>query len=120
MASIFTRIIRGEIPSYKIAEDEHHYAFLDINPLKEGHTLVIPKAEVDYIYDLEPDALAELHKFAQRVAKAIESVIPEIRAMAQQSGLRISEIQVGTNSSSDSRFGRRLSVSELKCRSSEF
>lgn len=71
MASIFTRIVAGEIPSYKIAEDEHFYAFLDINPLQKGHTLVIPKREVDYIFDLEDNELAAMHLFAKKVAKAI-------------------------------------------------
>jgi len=75
MASIFTRIINGEIPSYKIAEDEDHYAFLDINPQAKGHTLVIPKIEVDYIYDLRDDQLAKLHVFAKKVAVALESTL---------------------------------------------
>jgi histidine triad (HIT) family protein len=74
MASIFTRIINGEIPCYKIAEDENFFAFLDINPLAEGHTLVIPKKEVDYIFDLDEDTYLGLHAFAKKVAKAIESV----------------------------------------------
>ena len=76
MASVFTRIVNGEIPSYKIAENEHCYAFLDINPLAEGHTLVIPKQEVDYIFDLEDPLYLELHSFAKKVAKAIKTVIP--------------------------------------------
>ena len=76
MASIFTRIVNGEIPSYKVAEDDHYYAFLDINPLAAGHTLVIPKHEVDYIFDLETEEYAGLWKFAQKVAKAIDSAIP--------------------------------------------
>ncbi len=75
MASIFTRIVRGEIPAYKIAEDDHFLAFLDINPLARGHTLVIPKEEVDDIFDLSPDALSGLMLFAQRVAKAIGEVV---------------------------------------------
>jgi len=76
MPSIFTRIIKGEIPSYKIAEDENFFAFLDINPLKEGHTLVVPRKEVDYFFDLEKDLLAEMMVFAQKVALAIEKVVP--------------------------------------------
>ncbi|MCP4122579.1 MAG: HIT family protein [Bacteroidetes bacterium] len=75
MASIFTRIINGEIPCYKIAEDENYFAFLDIKPLAEGHTLVIPKAEVDYIFNLEDDALAGLHLFAKKIAKALKSSV---------------------------------------------
>lgn len=76
MASVFTRIVNGEIPSYKVAENENYYAFLDINPLAAGHTLVIPKHEVDYIFDLESEEYAGLWKFAQKVAKAIDSAIP--------------------------------------------
>jgi histidine triad (HIT) family protein len=76
MATIFTKIINGEIPCYKIAEDERFFAFLDISPLAEGHTLVIPKTEVDYIYDLDDDTLAGLHLFAKKVAIAIKAVVP--------------------------------------------
>ena len=72
MASIFTKIINGDIPSYKIAEDENYYAFLDINPLVKGHTLVIPKKEVDYLFDLEDDLIAGLHVFAKKIANAID------------------------------------------------
>ena len=75
MASIFTRIINGEIPSYKIAEDENYYAFLDINPLAEGHTLVIPKKETDYIFDLGDEEYQGLFLFAKGVAKAMRKVI---------------------------------------------
>lgn len=74
MASVFTRIINGEIPCYKIAEDENFFAFLDINPLAKGHTLVIPKKEVDYIFDLDEDTFLGLHKFAKKVANAIDKV----------------------------------------------
>jgi len=76
MASIFTKIINGEIPCHKIAEDEKYFAFLDINPVKEGHTLVIPKQEVDYIYDLENEDLAGLNLFAKKVASAVKSAFP--------------------------------------------
>ena len=76
MASIFTKIIQGEIPSYKVAEDENYYAFLDINPLQKGHTLVVPKKEVDYIFDLTDEDLAGMMVFAKKVAKAIEKVVP--------------------------------------------
>ncbi|MFT5833038.1 MAG: histidine triad (HIT) family protein [Cognaticolwellia sp.] len=75
MASIFTKIINGEIPSYKVAETEQYYAFLDIRPLMKGHTLVIPKVEVDYIFDLEDDVLAGMMVFAKRVGTAIEKTI---------------------------------------------
>jgi histidine triad (HIT) family protein len=76
MASIFTRIVNGEIPSYKIAEDTDYYAFLDINPLAKGHTLVVPKKEVDYIFDLDDQTLGGMMIFAKKVAKAIEKVVP--------------------------------------------
>jgi len=76
MASIFTRIINGEIPSYKVAEDENYYAFLDIYPLAEGHTLVIPKKETDYIFDIEDEEYQGLFFFAKQVAAAMRKVIP--------------------------------------------
>ncbi len=77
MASIFSRIVAGEIPSYKVAEDENYYAFLDISPLKEGHTLVIPKnTENDYIFDLDDETYNGLVAFAKRVAKAIKKAVP--------------------------------------------
>jgi histidine triad (HIT) family protein len=76
MASIFSKIIAGEIPSYKVAENNYFYAFLDINPLVKGHTLVIPKREVDYIFDLPDKELANLHLFAKTVAIAIKKVFP--------------------------------------------
>lgn len=75
MASIFTKIINGDIPSYKIAEEDNYYAFLDINPLAKGHTLVIPKIETDYIFDLPDDVLSGLHVFSKKVANALEQTI---------------------------------------------
>ncbi len=75
MASIFTRIVNGEIPCYKIAEDENYLAFLDINPLQEGHTLVIPKKEINYIFDVDDELHAGLWNFSKKVAKAIEKVV---------------------------------------------
>lgn len=75
MASIFTKIINGEIPSYKIAEDDNYYAFLDINPLARGHTLVIPKKETDYILEIEDKELGGLFTFAKKVGLAIEKVV---------------------------------------------
>ncbi len=76
MATIFTRIVNGEIPCYKVAENDRFLAFLDINPLQEGHTLVIPKREIDYIMDLDDDLHAGLWNFAKKVGKAIEKVVP--------------------------------------------
>ena len=76
MASIFTKIIKGEIPSYKIAETDNYFAFLDINPLAKGHTLVIPKKETDYILDIEDEEYKGLFAFAKKVGKAIDKVVP--------------------------------------------
>jgi histidine triad (HIT) family protein len=76
MPTIFTKIIRGEIPSYKIAEDDSFFAFLDINPLARGHALVVPKKETDYIFDIEDEELGDMMKFAKKLAHAIEKVVP--------------------------------------------
>jgi histidine triad (HIT) family protein len=76
MATIFTRIIDGEIPCYKIAEDENYFAFLDINPLKAGHTLVIPKKETDYIFDLDDKMLSGLILFSKKISQAIKIAVP--------------------------------------------
>ena len=89
MASIFSRIIAGEIPSYKVAEDERHYAFLDINPLSEGHTLVVPKHEVDYIFDLSDEEYAALQLFAKRVATAVEKTVDCKRIATAVIGLEV-------------------------------
>lgn len=79
MASVFSKIIAGDIPCYKIAENDRFFAFLDINPLAEGHTLVIPKQEVDYLFDLDDDTLAQLQLFAKKVAIAQKKALPCIR-----------------------------------------
>ncbi|MEG2178435.1 MAG: HIT family protein [Bacteroidales bacterium] len=76
MASIFTRIIKGEIPCYKVAEDEKYFAMLDVNPLVKGHTLVIPKKEIDYIFDMDDAQLGQMMIFAKKIAKAIQKVCP--------------------------------------------
>ncbi len=76
MATVFSKIAAGEIPSYKVAEDENYYAFLDINPIAQGHTLVIPKKEVDYIFDLDSETYLGLCAFARKVAVALKSAIP--------------------------------------------
>ena len=89
MATIFSKIIAGEIPSYKVAENEKFYAFLDIHPLVKGHTLVVPKQEIDYIYDLDDQDLAEMHLFAKTVAKAIEKAIPCKRIGVAVMGLEV-------------------------------
>lgn len=89
MATIFSKIIAGEIPSYKIAEDDRYFAFLDINPLVKGHTLVVPKQEVDYIFDLADDDLAGMHVFAKKIALAIEKAIPCKRIGIAVMGLEV-------------------------------
>ncbi|MDE6146410.1 MAG: HIT family protein [Muribaculaceae bacterium] len=76
MASIFSRIAAGEIPSYKVAEDEKHFAFLDINPMAPGHTLVIPRHEVDYLFDLSAEEYGELMEFARKVALKLKKAVP--------------------------------------------
>ena len=76
MATIFTKIIKGEIPCYKIAENDRYFAFLDINPLKAGHTLVVPRNEVDYIFELDDDQLSGMIIFSKKVAAAIKSAMP--------------------------------------------
>jgi histidine triad (HIT) family protein len=89
MATIFSRIVQGEIPAYKIVEDEKFLAFLDINPLVEGHTLVIPKLEVNYIFDIEDNILAEMMVFAKKVAKAIDKAMPCKRVGVAVLGLEV-------------------------------
>ena len=89
MSSIFTKIVQGEIPCHKIAENEDCLAFLDINPLRKGHALVIPKVEVDYIFDLEDDLLSRLSSFAKKVAHAIKKVVPCARIGVAVVGLEV-------------------------------
>lgn len=89
MASIFSKIVSGEIPSYKVYEDDKFLAFLDIFPLRKGHTLVIPKQEVDYIFDLDNQTLSDLHLVSKKVAKAIEKVIPCNRIGVSVVGLEV-------------------------------
>ena len=89
MPTIFSRIVSGELPAYKVAEDADHLAFLDITPLVEGHALVIPKQEIDYIFDMTPQALAALHVFAQRVAKGVQAAVPCRRIGVAVIGLEV-------------------------------
>ncbi len=89
MASIFTRIVNGEIPCYKVAEDDKYFAFLDINPMTKGHTLVIPKREEDYIFDLQADELSGLSLFAQKIAVAIKDAVPCTRVGVAVLGLEV-------------------------------
>jgi histidine triad (HIT) family protein len=89
MATLFSRIIQGEIPCYKIAENSDYFAFLDINPLAEGHTLVVPKKEVDYLFDLDDELLAGMMTFAKRIARGIGQVVPCKRVGLAVLGLEI-------------------------------
>ena len=109
MASIFSKIIAGEIPSYKIAEDDRYFAFLDIFPLTKGHVLVVPKQEVDYIFDAEDDLLAGMLPFAKRIAKAIEKVVPCERIGLSVIGLEVPHAHihlVPINSVADINFAK--------------
>ena len=120
MASIFTRIIKREIPAYIVAEDDNHIAILDINPLVKGHTLVIPKKEIDYLFDLDDASFAQLNLFGKRVARAIESVIPCLRIGMAVVGLEVPHIHihlVPLNSMGDINFAKpklRLQAEELE------
>ena len=105
--TIFSRIVAGEIPSYKIAEDENYYAFLDISPLQKGHTLVIPKREVDYIFDLTNEEIAGLQVFAKKVATAIKKAIPCVKVGQCVLGLEVPHAHihlVPMQSEADMRF----------------
>jgi histidine triad (HIT) family protein len=109
MASIFTRIINREIPGYIVAEDERYIAFLDINPLVVGHTLVVPKKEVDFIFDLDDDTLSGLNLFAKKVAQAIRKAIPCKRVGVAVIGLEVPHTHihlVPMNSMGDLNFTR--------------
>ena len=119
MSSIFSKIVQGEIPCHKIAEDDQFLAFLDVMPLVEGHTLVIPKQEIDYIFDLDPEVLAGLMKFAQRIAPAIKKAIPCKRIGVAVIGLEVPHAHVHLvpiNHADDLNFTRtklKLSPTEL-------
>lgn len=119
MASIFTRIVKGEIPCHKICEDENYLAFLDINPLVRGHTLVIPKREIDYLFDLEDELLAGMMVFAKKVALAIDRVTDCKRVGVVVLGLEVPHAHIHLipiNSLYDTEFSRpklKLSAEEL-------
>ena len=116
MASIFSKIVAGDIPCHRVAEDERFLAFLDIMPLAPGHTLVIPKVEVDRIWDLDPDLLGALHVFSQKVALAMEDVMPCQRVGQAVIGLEVPHAHVHLiplNAVSDINFERpKLKVSQ--------
>ncbi len=119
MASIFTQIVNGEIPCYKIGEDEKHFAFLDINPVVPGHTLVIPKREVPYIFDLSDNELADLMSFAKKIAGKIEAAIPGQRVAMSVIGLEVPHTHIHLlpiQSESDVNFRHKtdLSAEEMK------
>ena len=121
MSSIFSKIVSGDIPAYKVAEDEHHLAFLDIFPLAKGHVLVIPKKETDYIFDITSDEYLELWKFAQKVAKGMDKVIACERIGVAVIGLEVPHAHihlVPLNNVSDINFGRpKLKFSEAEMQS---
>lgn len=94
MATLFTRIIQGEIPCHKIAEDENYFAFLDISPLAIGHTLVIPKLEVDYIFRLDDETLSGLMLFAKKIAPAIQAAVPCARLGVSVIGLEVPHVHI--------------------------
>lgn len=109
MASIFSKIVSGEIPSYKVAEDERFLAFFDISPLAEGHTLVIPKTEIDYLFALDDQLLADMMIFAKKVAHAIEKAVPCKRIGIAVIGLEVPHAHIHLipiNSVSDIDFSR--------------
>ena len=109
MAGIFARIASGEIPSFKIAEDERFFAFLDINPLAKGHTLVIPKQEIDYLFDLDEETYKDLWSFAMKVAKAVKEVVPCIKVGVAVIGLEVPHAHihlVPMNTMDDINFSR--------------
>ena len=113
MASIFTRIINGEIPCYKIAEDENHFAFLDINPVAPGHTLVVPKHEVSYIFDLSEDEYVALELFARKVAKGLQQAVPCTRIAEADIGLEVTHTHihlVPIKSEGDMNFSHKLKI----------
>ncbi len=110
MSSVFSKIVSGEIPCYKIAETEDFLAFLDVSPLAEGHTLVIPKKEIDYIFNIEDNVLAGLTLFSKKVAKAIEKAIPCKRIGVAVIGLEVPHAHVHLipiNNVSDIDFSRK-------------
>ena len=114
MSSIFTKIINGEIPSYKVAEDENYFAFLDIDPNAKGHTLVVPKKEENKIFDLDEDSYLNLMKFSYKVAKAIEKAVPCERVGMTVIGLEVPHVHVHLiplHSMADATFSKKEKLS---------
>lgn len=119
MSGIFTRIVQGEIPSYKIAEDDRFYAFLDINPVAIGHTLVIPKEEIDYIFDLPDDLLGDLMVFAKKVGLAVEKEVECQRIGVTVVGLEVPHAHVHLIPI-DSIYDMEFSKPKIKLSEAEF
>ncbi len=114
MSSIFTKIINGEIPCYKVAEDENYFAFLDIDPNAKGHTLVVPKKEENKIFDLDEDSYLNLMKFSYKVAKAIEKAVPCERVGMTVIGLEVPHVHVHLiplHSMADATFSKKEKLS---------
>jgi histidine triad (HIT) family protein len=115
MASIFSKIVSGEIPSHKIAENEEFLAFLDVFPIAKGHTLVIPKKEVDYIFDLDDDTYSRLFLFAKSLVPALEKTVPCLRIGISVIGLEVPHVHVHLiplNSMSDADFSKKIKISQ--------
>ncbi len=115
MASIFTRIVNGEIPCYKIAEDAEHLAFLDINPVQKGHTLVIPKMEIDYLFDLDDEQLSSLMVFAKKCAARIKKATGCKRVAVVVLGMEVPHAHIHLipiNSEGDVNFAHKLQLSK--------
>ena len=115
MASIFTKIINGEIPCYKVAENDHFIAFLDVNPNVIGHTLVVPKQEVNKLFDLDEDIYSELMSFSRTIALAIEKAIPCNRIGMSVIGLEVPHVHVHLiplNSMADIQFQKKVSLTK--------
>lgn len=117
MSSIFTKIIKGEIPCYKIAENDDYFAFLDINPNSKGHTLVVPKSEEDKIFDLDEKSFLNLMQFSYKVAKAIEKAVPCERVGMSVIGLEVPHVHVHLiplHSMADANFSKKESLKEFE------
>ena len=115
--SIFTKIIKGEIPSYKIAENEDFFVFLDINPNAAGHTLVVPKKEVDKLFDLDDELYIKLFKYSKTIATAIERAVPCKRVGLSVIGLEVPHVHVHLvplNEMEDATFGKKIKLTEVE------